>query len=103
MNTPANPPEPATPESIRVLFWDQTGSKSVEALIAPGVPVRRILPNVISKLQLPTLGPDGQPISYSLDHKQGGRRLLEMETLEGAGVGEGDELWVYAEMIAGAL
>lgn len=100
MTQPTNMP-PLNTDGIRVLFSDQTGSKTVEALIAPGVPVRRILPNVVAKLQLPSLGPDGQPISYSLDHKQSGRRLLEVETLESAGVGQGDELFLYAEMIAG--
>lgn len=86
---------------LRVLFLDPTGSKMVEAVIAPGVPVRRLLPNVVSKLELPELGLDGQPISYSLDWVLQGRRLLETETLESAGVRDGDELMVHAEMIAG--
>lgn len=87
---------------LRVVFLDPTGSKVVEAVIAPGVPVRRILPNVVAKLELPELGLDGQPISYSLDLVLRGRRLLETETLESAGVRDGDELMVHAEMIAGS-
>ncbi len=89
-------------EKTRVTFVDQTGSKSVEAVIAKGVPVKRILPNVVSKLQLPVLGPDGLPISYSLDHREGGKRLLEDQTLEDAEVGQGDHLVVYPEMVAGS-
>lgn len=86
---------------IRVVFLDQTGSKSVEALIAPHVPVMRIVPSLITKFQLPILGPDGQPMSYSLDHREGGRRLREDENLVQAGVHDGDHLIVYPELVAG--
>jgi hypothetical protein len=61
----------------RVTFLDQTGAKSVEAVIADAVTVKRILPNIITKMNLPVMGPDGQPMSYSLDHKEGGKRLRE--------------------------
>ena len=90
-----------TRDGVRVTFFDQTGAKSVEAIIAPGVPVRKILANIITKMNLPMTGPDGNPLSYSLDHKEGGRRLREEETLEGAGVGQGDRLVVYPEIVAG--
>ena len=90
------------PEGIRVTFLDQSGSKSVEAIISTGVPVRRILPNVITKLSLPVIGPDGNPISYSLDHREGGKRLLESQTLPDAQVSNGDHLVIYPEMVAGA-
>lgn len=93
--------EPEIPNGIRVTFLDQSGSKSVEAVIADTVPVRRILPNVITRLNLPMLGPDGNPISYSLDHREGGKRLLESQTLPDAHVGNGDHLVIYPEMIAG--
>ncbi|MDA7951180.1 MAG: EsaB/YukD family protein [Pirellulaceae bacterium] len=88
-------------QGTRVTFLDQTGSKSVEAVIADGVPVNRILPNIISKMNLPVVGPDGQPMSYSLDHKEGGRRLQETQTLPQATVQTGDHLIVYPEIVAG--
>ena len=47
------------------------------------------------------IGPDGQPMTYSLDHKEGGRRLREDETLYSARVVEGDHLIVYPEIVAG--
>lgn len=87
--------------TIRVTFLDQTGSKSVEALIRPTVTVQRMIPNVITKLNLPVMGPDGQPISYSLDHKEGGRRLTEKLTLPESGVVDGDHLIIYPEIVAG--
>lgn len=87
----------------RVVILDQTGSKSVEAVIADTVTTDKILPNIITKLSLPILGPDGQPMSYSLDHKEGGKRLREGETLVQSGVRDGDHLIVYPEIVAGAV
>ena len=86
----------------QVTFLDQTGAKSVEALIADTVSVKRILPNIITKMNLPVMGPDGQPMSYSLDHKEGGKRLREDQTLVDASVRDGDHLIVYPEIVAGA-
>lgn len=89
------------PTGVQVTFLDQTGAKSVKAVIAFSVPVSRILPNIITKMNLPATGPDGQPMSYSLDHKEGGKRLLETQTLVEANVRNGDHLIVYPEVVAG--
>ena len=59
------------------------------------------MPNIISKMDLPTNGPDGQPMSYVLDHKEGGKRLAEHQTLGDANVSEGDHLIVCPEIVAG--
>lgn len=88
-------------EGTKVTFLDQTGAKSVEAVVADTVTVQRILPNIITKMNLPMVGPDGQPMSYSLDHKEGGRRLNEYETLVEASVSSGDHLIIYPEIVAG--
>lgn len=88
-------------KGTRVTFLDQTGAKSVEAIIADNVTVARILPNIITKMNLPVTGPDGQPMSYSLDHKEGGKRLTEGQTLPAANVSAGDHLIVYPEIVAG--
>ena len=89
------------PTGIQVTFLDQTGAKSVKAVIAYAVPVSRILPNIITKMNLPVTSPDGQPMSYALDHKEGGRRLTEHMTLPEAGIRDGDHLIVYPEVVAG--
>jgi hypothetical protein len=94
--------KPADRQGTRVTFLDQTGAKSVEAVIADTVSVKRILPNIITKMNLPVMGPDGQPMSYSLDHKEGGKRLREDQTLPTASVRDGDHLIVYPEIVAGA-
>ncbi len=93
----------ATQKRTRVTFLDQTGAKSVEAEIADSVSVKRILPNIITRMNLPIMGPDGQPMSYSLDHKEGGKRLREDQTLIEASVRDGDHLIVYPEIVAGAV
>lgn len=86
---------------IGVVFLDQTGAKSVKAIISPTVQVKKILPNIITKMQLPVTSPDGTPMSYSLDHKEGGRRLQENQTLPEAGVKEGEHLLIFPEIVAG--
>lgn len=91
----------AQQQGTKVTFLDQTGAKSVEAVVADTVTVQRILPNIITKMNLPMVGPDGQPMSYSLDHKEGGRRLNEYETLVQANVTTGDHLIIYPEIVAG--
>jgi len=91
----------AQQEGTKVTFLDQTGAKSVEAVVSDTVTVRKILPSIITKMNLPVIGPDGQPMSYSLDHKEGGRRLQEDQTLTGASVNDGDHLIVYPEIVAG--
>jgi hypothetical protein len=88
-------------EGISVVFLDATGAKSVKARISPTVTAKKIIPNIITKMQLPVTAPDGTPMSYGLDHKEGGKRLLETQTLPEAGVKEGDHLIVYPEVVAG--
>lgn len=88
-------------QGIQVTFLDQTGAKSVKAKIGPSVQVKKIIPTIITKMSLPTTAPDGQPMSYSLDHKEGGKRLAEDQTLSEAQVSEGDHLIVYPEIVAG--
>lgn len=89
-------------EGIQVTFLDQTGAKSVKAKISPTVQVSKIIPNIITKMTLPITAPDGTPMSYSLDWKEGGKRLQETQTLPEAGVQEGHHLIVYPEIVAGA-
>ena len=88
-------------QGTQVTFLDQTGAKSVEAVVADTVTVQRILPNIITKMNLPVVGPDGQPMSYSLDHKEGGKRLREDQTLVQGSVEDGDHLIVYPEIVSG--
>src|SRR5512142_2580600 len=74
------------------------GSRTAE--VPPDVPVKELLPEVVSKLELPTTGPDGRPMSYRVDSKALGRELREEETLEAAGVPADDRLMLTADVTA---
>ena len=65
------------------------------------VPVKELLPELTTSLELPTTGPDGRPVSYRLDSKALGRELKEEETLSQAGVPQGDRLMMTADVTAG--
>ena len=70
----------------------------------PGdVPVRELLTELTSLLELPTVGPDGRPMGYRLDSKALGRELKEDETLSGAGIPVDDRLILTADITAGAV
>ena len=70
----------------------------------PGdIVMRDILPELVSLLQLPTVGPDGRPMGYRMDSKALGRELGEEETLAEAGVPPEDRLILTADITAGAV
>ncbi len=75
------------------------GSRTAE--IPKDVPIKELLPELTTSLELPTTGPDGRPTSYRLDSKALGRELKEDETLASAGVPVGDRLMVTADVTAG--
>ena len=81
---------------------DATGNKTEEASVPPTVASGRIIAKLVELLELPSLGPDGQPLSYKFHHKQSGRQIGDHETLEQAGVRDGDVLRLVAEITAGA-
>ena len=65
--------------------------------------IRDLLPELISLLQLPTVGPDGRPMGYRLDSKALGRELGEEETLLKAKIPVNDRLILTADITAGAI
>ena len=62
-----------------------------------------IMVKLIEKIKLPSVGPDGNPISYKFIHKVTGRQLLETQTLAEAGIKDGDVLRLQPEITAGAF
>jgi len=75
------------------------GSRVAEV---PGdVPVKELIPELATSLELPTTGPDGRPINYRLDSKALGRELQETETLEEAKIPVDDRLMITADITAG--
>ncbi|MFH1185162.1 MAG: ubiquitin-conjugating enzyme E2 [Chloroflexota bacterium] len=78
-------------------------SGGARAAEVPGdVVVRELLPELTSLLELPTVGPDGRPMTYRLDSKALGRELKEDETLSAASVPQNDRLVLTADITAGA-
>jgi ubiquitin-protein ligase len=74
-----------------------------QAEVPDDIPIRDLLPELTSVLQLPTVGPDGRPMGYRLDSKALGRELGEAETLEQARIPQEDRLILTADITAGAI
>jgi ubiquitin-protein ligase len=70
--------------------------------IPADVPVRELISELTSLLELPLVGPDGRPMGYRLDSKALGRELREDETLSAAGVLGDDRLMLTTDITAGA-
>lgn len=75
------------------------GTRNAE--VPDDVIIRDLIPELATTLELPTVGPDGRPVSYRLDSKGLGRELQEDETLEAAGVPDDDRLMITADITAG--
>jgi len=86
---------------INVLVLDSTGNKEQEACLPDDAPINRVLGKLIQMLNLPAVGPDGQPMSYKFHHKASGKQLSGEETLAQAGVKENDVLRLQPEITAG--
>lgn len=71
--------------------------------IPDDVPVRDLLAELASLLELPTVGPDGRPMGYRMDSKALGRELREDETLSEAAIPSDDRLMITTDITAGAI
>jgi len=71
--------------------------------IPDDIPVRDLMAELASLLELPTVGPDGRPMGYRIDSKALGRELLENETLSMAGIPTDDRLMITTDITAGAI
>jgi ubiquitin-protein ligase len=76
------------------------GARAAE--VPDDVNIHDLLSEFTSLLQLPTVGPDGRPLSYRLDSKALGRELKDEETLDSASIPDGDRLMLTADITAGA-
>lgn len=86
---------------MNVTVYDSTENKRVPVELPDDAPCNRIIAILIGKLQLPTNGPDGAPLSYKFHHKNSGRQVQDGQTLAEAGVKEGDILRLQPEITAG--
>lgn len=84
-----------------VIIVDAAGSKSEEATLPGDVPIGRIVDRLVELLDYPEQGPDGAPLLYRFHHKASGRQLSDDDSLDDAGVADGDTLRLVAEITAG--
>lgn len=86
---------------LSVIIVDTTGNKENRVGLPDDVKCGIIMVKLIEKIKLPSVGPDGNPISYKFVHKVTGRQLLESQTLAEAGIRDGDVLRLQPEITAG--
>lgn len=87
---------------IKVVIQDHTGVKKTPVELPADVPMRRLIPALVTKMGLP-ITQGGQPISYALDHKRTGKRLRDEDTMESAGVWDDDVLQLLPMVTAGGI
>jgi hypothetical protein len=86
---------------IKIEVWDATGNKRQQVEAPVEAEVNRLIAVLIERMNLPRHSPDGQMMSYKFHHKSSGRQLLDTETLQSAGVRDGDVLRLQPEITAG--
>ena len=86
---------------INVTVYDSTENKRVPVELPNDAPCNKIISVLIQKLNLPTNGPDGAPLSYKFHHKNSGRQIQDSQTLAEALVQDGDILRLQPEITAG--
>lgn len=86
--------------SVKVIIYDATGSKKTPVELPNDVPMRRLIPALVSKMNLPT-SQGGNPIVYRLDHRDSGRRLSDDDTLADANIKTDDIVSMFPEVKAG--
>ena len=86
--------------NIKVYILDHTGAKRTPVELPDDVAMRRLIPALVTKMNLPT-SQGGNPIVYKLDHKKSGKRLGDDDTLQSAGVEPEDVLRLLPEVTAG--
>ena len=85
---------------ISVQVWDATGNRREKVTLPDDQRVDRILVKLAEKMALPSRHPDGRLLVYKFHHTKAGQ-LRDEQTLQAAGVEDGDVLRIYHEMIAG--
>ncbi|HXD30185.1 MAG TPA: EsaB/YukD family protein [Pyrinomonadaceae bacterium] len=85
--------------AIEIHITDHNLQALRHAKISETATVARLIPALVTQLELPTTDPSGRPVTYHLSH--GERQLEEDQTLTSAGVQSGDTLTIVPEMTAG--
>lgn len=89
--------------NVSVTVHDATGNRKQQVDVPDDAPVERLVAVLVERMRFPQNGPDGQLLSYKLQHRNTGRQLLDGQTLADADVKSGDVLRLVPEITAGAL
>ena len=81
----------------RIQIQDSSGGSVHATEVPPDVPVEELLPALITKLNMPSVGPDGRLIEYRLYHQE--RPLRRGQTLDSAGVLDDAMLTIIKEAV----
>ena len=84
----------------RIQLEDHTGNTSHQAKMSETAPVSRLIPAIMTAMELPITDDAGRPITYHLVYNS--RQLMDDESLQSAGVDEGATLTIVPEMTAGS-
>ena len=88
---------------VSIEIWDASGNKKTPVEVPADVPINRIIVVLIERLNFPRYDATmGQLLSYKLHHQASKRQLLDDQSLEQAGVADGDILRLIPEITAGA-
>ena len=87
--------------TVDIVVIDATGSRQQDATVPGTAESLRLIAKLVELMDMPVVGPDGQPLSYKFHHKRLGRQLRDEETLIDAGVQDGDTLRLVPEITAG--
>ncbi|MCZ7567011.1 MAG: EsaB/YukD family protein [Ardenticatenaceae bacterium] len=87
---------------VKVYIRDVTGAKITPVEVPNDVTMRRLIPALVTKMNLPVTDGAERLIEYRLLHRQSGKTLDTDDTLAGIGVQENDELTLLPEVVAGA-
>ncbi len=96
-----NTQQPAD-DKIQLTMVDEAGAKETKIRAPRDWTVRKLVSSYVSKLKLPTIGKDGQPITYHAILKRTNTQMDDSKTLSDEGVVDGDVLKLVMTIIPGA-
>lgn len=82
-------------DKVKVTVTDQAGGKTVTAELPTNADMSRLIPALVTKMQLPG------NVQYAIMHKQSGKQLQPSDTLKSSGVNDGDVLRLLPNVTAG--
>ncbi|UCH92831.1 MAG: hypothetical protein JSV88_21385 [Candidatus Aminicenantes bacterium] len=90
-------------QKLKVIIRVMPSADEIDAALPAKATASQIIKKLLSdtNLKLPKADPQGNPITYNLRWKEGGKDLGQNESLEKAGVKDNDTLLLTPNIIAG--